>query len=114
MSLPCTGKRNLGGADDGLVADRRQIVAVEIDIEDADRNGALLQRLDLPGQPLRQRNAAAADADERQCVQVPALFQNLVRQTDQRTVDLARAHELRFQAGGCHAEAISVTQALRQ
>ena len=57
---------------------------------------ALLQALDLGGQPLRQRNAAPADADEGELVQVLGLFQNLVGQADQRPVDLRRAHQLGF------------------
>ena len=49
---------------------------------------------DLLGQPLGQRDAAAADADEGQLVQVVAALQNFVRQADQRPVDFGGAHQL--------------------
>ena len=90
------GKRNLGGVDDGLDVHRGQIVAIQIDVEDADRDRALLQRLDLSRQPLRQRHAAAPDADEGQLVQIVAFFQNFMRQPDQRAVDFRRTHQLSF------------------
>ena len=102
MSLPCHAERNLGGADHRLDVHRAQIVAIEVDVENADRHLAVFEALDLRGQPLRQRNAAAADADEGQLVQILGLLQNLVRQADQRPVDLRGAHELSFFAGGRH------------
>ena len=60
------------------------------------------QRFDLLRQPLRQRHAAAADADERQLVQVSGALQNFVRQADQRPVDFRGAHQLGFFAGDGH------------
>ena len=63
---------------------------------------ALLERFDLARQPLRQRHAAAADADEGELVQVLGLLQDLVRQPDQRPVDLGGAHQLGFFARKRH------------
>ena len=45
--LALHGKRDLGGADDRLDIDRGQIVAIQIDVEDADRDRPFLERLDL-------------------------------------------------------------------
>ena len=64
------GEGDLGGADDGLDVDGGEVVAVEIDIEDADRHGAVFERFDFPRQALRQGHAAAADADEGEAVEV--------------------------------------------
>ena len=95
-------KRNLGGADHRLDVDRAEVVAIEIDVEDADRHCCAFPGLRSSCQPLRQRNAAAADADEGEPIQVLGLFQDFVRQPDQRAVDLGCAHELRFFAGKRH------------
>ena len=86
----------------GLISTVREIVAVQIDIQNADRNLAVFERLDLGGQALRQRHAAAADADEGELVQILGLFQNFMRQPDQRPVDLRGAHELGFFAREGH------------
>ena len=107
MSLPVTGERNVGGVHHRLLADGGEIVAIEIDIQNADRNFALFERFDLASQSLRQRHAAAADADERQLVQIRGFFQNFVRQPDQRPVDFGRAHQLAFFAGGAHRVNVS-------
>ena len=56
----------------------------------------VFEALDLRRQPLRQRHAAAPDADEGELVEIVGLLQNLVRQSDQRPVDLGGAHELGF------------------
>ena len=102
MSLPCHRKRNFGGADHRLDIHRGEIVAIQIDIQDAHRDFALFERFDLAGQALRQRNAAAADADESQPVELFGLFQDFVRQPDQRPIDLGGAHELGFFARKGH------------
>ena len=95
-------KGDLGGAHHRLDIHGREIVAVQIDIEDAHRNPAFFERLDLPGQPLRQGNAAAADPDKSQQVQVLGLLQDFMSQTDQRPVDFRCAHELKFFAREGH------------
>ncbi len=102
MSLPVTGKLNVGGVQHRLVRNRRQIVAIEVDIQNADRNLAVLQGFDLLRQPLRQGHAAAADADERQLIQVFGALQNFVRQPDQRAVDFRGAHQLFLLDGDRH------------
>ena len=58
--------------------------------------------LDLRRQPLRQRHAAAADADEGEQIEVLGLFQDFMRQAHQRPVDLGGAHELGFFAREGH------------
>ena len=97
-------ERDFGGVDHRLFGNGGKIVAVQIDVENADRNHAILQVLDLFGETLRQRHAAAADADERQVVEILGFFQDLVRQPDQRPVDLGGAHELGFFACGNHLD----------
>ena len=96
------GKRDFGGAHHRLDIHRGEIVAIEIDVENAHRNLAVFQAFDLLRQPLRQRNAAAANADERELIEVFGFFQNLVGQPDQRAVDFRSAHELGFFAGERH------------
>ena len=63
-----------------------EVVAVEIDIQNADGYGALFERFDFAGQALGQRYAAAPNADERQPVQIGVLLQDFVRQPHQRAV----------------------------
>ena len=58
----------------GLLPDRAEVVTIEIDIEDADRDLPALQRFDLGGQPLRKRNASPPDSDEGKFVQVLRLL----------------------------------------
>ena len=58
------------------------------------------ERFDLRGQPLGQRHAAAADADERQLIEIVGSFQDFMRQPDQRAVDFGRAHQLAFSRVG--------------
>ena len=54
------------------------------------------------GEPEREGNAAAADSDEGQAMQILGFFENLVGQPDQRAVDLGGAHQLCFFACGKH------------
>ena len=86
----------------GLFGNGGKIVAVQIDVEEADRNGEIFEILDLLGQTERQRNATAADSDECQAMQIFGFFENLVRQPHQRAVDLGGAHQLCFFACGKH------------
>src|SRR5262249_23708653 len=92
--LALHGKRNIGAAHDGLDVYCRKVVAIEIDIEDADRDLALLERLDFRRQPLRHRDAAAANAYEGELVKIGTFFENFVGQADERTVDFRCAHQL--------------------
>src|SRR5262249_42668105 len=52
---------NVGSAYDRLDIDGAEIVAIEVDIEDAHGDLAIFERLDFARQPLGQRYSAAAD-----------------------------------------------------
>ena len=82
-----------GRADDRLRVQRRlaaahlDVVAVEGDVELAERKldaGALG---DQPAEALRERDAAAVDADERDLVEVVVPLDDLVRDAGERPVD---------------------------
>jgi len=70
--------------------------------QDADGDGAFLESLYLARDALSQRHAPAANAHERQFVQIAALFQNFMRQPHECAVDLRRAHQPSFFAGQSH------------
>src|ERR687888_208840 len=83
----------LRGADDRLRVERRlaaahlDVVAVEGDVDRAERGrdpGALL---DQPPQALRERHAAGVDADERDVVEVGVPFDDLVGDPGERPVE---------------------------
>jgi len=90
---------DVSGADDGLDIDGGEVVAVEVYVEDADGDFAILEGLDLGGEALGERDAPAADADESKEVEVLGFFENLMSQPDEGAVDLGSAHELSFFAG---------------
>ncbi len=83
---------DFGGAVHGLFGNSREIVAIKIDVEEADRDGEILKILDFFGEPEREGNAAAADSDKGQALQILGFFQDLVGQPHQRAVDLGGAH----------------------
>ena len=64
-------------------ADRRKIVAIESDIESADRDVNVGDAANLLGQALGKRNAAPANADQREILGTAAIFDDFVRQTAQ-------------------------------
>ena len=102
MSLPVTGKANLGGVQDGLCGDGGEVVAIEADVEDADRDVEAFERLDFRGQALGDGDAAAADADEGEAIEILAFFEDFVGQANQGAIDLGGAHQLGFFAGQRH------------
>ncbi len=79
-----------------------EIVAIEIDIEYADRNFESFQAFNLCRESLRQRNAAALDPDESQLIEIGGFLEHFMRETDQCAVDLGGAHELLLFANGGH------------
>ena len=88
MSLPSTENGISVALTTGLISDRAQIVAIQIDIQNSDRNLAIFQSLDFRGQPLRHGHAAAPNADERELIEILGLLQNLMGEADQRPIDL--------------------------
>ena len=77
-----------------------QIVAIELDVEHAGIDRALLDAGDQFAQPLGQRNSAALDADQRQVLAAVALFNDLVGQAHQSALDLRGGHQPAFDAQG--------------
>src|SRR5262245_15688102 len=59
---------DLRAAHDRLLGDRRQVVAIQRDVEAALDRGAVLELRDALGDPLRERHAAALDAHEHEVV----------------------------------------------
>lgn len=90
--------------DNRAFRDGGQIVAIEIDVEDADRNFAVFETLDFGGETLRERNTAALNADKSKTVEVGCFFEDFVGETDEGPVDFGSAHELSFFADSGHAE----------
>jgi hypothetical protein len=87
--------RRLAGAD-------VDVVAVEGDVELAERDLGAAQLCDPPPQPLRQRNASRVDSDQRDPVEVGVALDDLVRDPRQRALDrLGIEDGLRF--GGLRA-----------
>ena len=106
-SRPDDGEGDFGGIEHGPFRNHGEIVAVEADIEDADRDFTAFEALDLGRQSLRERHAAPPDSDEGEFVEIGTLFQDLVRQPDQCPVNLRGAHQLLFLAGNRHADSQS-------
>ncbi len=74
----------------------REIVAIECDVQRADRNIHAVDAAHGASNALGQRNAAAADADQRQAARAAAFFDDLVGEALQGAVDFGRGHQLRF------------------
>src|SRR5579863_5546078 len=66
------------GVHDGLRADGGKIIAVERDVYRADRDLHAGEIFDGFGQAFRERNAAAADSDQREVVRAAAFFDDFV------------------------------------
>ena len=80
----------------GLGVERGKIVAIEGNVERAEQYWFLFDALNNFRQPLRQRNSAPPDADQRQIFDAIVFLENLMRQPDQSALHLGCRHELRF------------------
>jgi hypothetical protein len=78
--------RDVGEPDERLRPDRvpHQVVAVERDVEDADRHVGAGDLVDGGGQAPGQRHAAGADADEGQLLDAAVALDDLVGDAGQR------------------------------
>ncbi|HEY6893720.1 MAG TPA: hypothetical protein VI258_06115 [Rhodanobacteraceae bacterium] len=81
--------------DHRLRRDRRQVVAIQRDVEDSERNRVPFHLLDLFGDALADRNAAAANADNDQVGRAAILLDGFDGHSANRTVH-ARAIEETF------------------
>ncbi len=83
--------------DDGRAAAGRDVVAVEGDVEVAERDVDVVQLGDEALQALGEHGAAAVDADEREPLRVAAVLDDLVRDARERPAHvLAVEDDLRF------------------
>ena len=71
---------------------RREVVAVEADVELAERHLRALDGLDLLGQALGEQIAPRHDADERDVARALVRLEDLMRNARQRPLDLVRVH----------------------
>src|SRR5215831_18982377 len=85
--------RQLRTADDRLSAHRRKIVAVQSDIQDADRRSDAFELRDLIGDPVSQRHTTTPNADQNQLVDAMIFFDYFRSETGERAVDARRIHD---------------------
>ena len=71
---------------------RREVVAIEADVELAERHLRALDGLDLLGQALGEQVAARHDADERDVARALVGLEDLMRDARQRPLDLVCVH----------------------
>mgnify|MGYP000370441348 CR=1 FL=1 len=65
--------------DDWLIREGREVIAVERDVEDADRRLLALDMFDIGSDALRNRHAARADAHNDDVVHALVALDNLMR-----------------------------------
>jgi hypothetical protein len=80
--------------DDRLLGDERQIIAVEGDVQRADREPDPLVLLDGGGDAMRQGHPSSLDADQSQALGAGLLLDYLMRDTDDGAPDLVAGHDL--------------------
>src|SRR6185437_15467514 len=79
--------------DDRTDVTRREVVTIEADVEHAHVDGLALDGLDELADTLRERNAAALNADEADVGRAIVALDDLMRETDEGALDLRRGHE---------------------
>ena len=80
------------------MADGGEIVAIERDVEGADRDCGFFDASQDLRQPLRQRHAAPHDADQSEVGDAIVFFDDLMRQPNQGALDFGCRQDLRFLA----------------
>ena len=80
----------------GRLPDGGQVVTIERDVERADRHFGLLDAAQDFGQALRQRHAAAHDADQSEVGDSVVFLHDLVGQPNQGALDFGSGEDLRF------------------
>ena len=79
--------------DDRLLAAGDGVVAVEGDVDGAERDLLPAPLLDQRGEPLRERDAAGVDADEREPAEVVVALDDLVRDPRERAPEGLRVQQ---------------------
>ena len=87
-SLVLDAEADAAALDLGDFADARQVVAVQRDIQLADRNLRPFDRLNMLCQSPGKRHAAGADTDQTDILQSVILFDNLMCDALERSVDV--------------------------
>ena len=94
--MSSTPKVNVGRLQHRLRSDFGKIVAIQRDVQRADRHFHAVDAAHGLRDALRQRHAAPANSDQRQVLGAAAFFHDFVRQPLQRAVDFRSGHQLRF------------------
>jgi hypothetical protein len=93
MRRPVHRERDVRPLDDRVLHAAVEVVAVERDVDDAERQcRAALDLLDVLADALGDVDAARADADERQVGGALVALEDLVRDADERPLDGHRIH----------------------
>ncbi len=95
-------RHGVGALDDGGVGQRRQVVAVEGDVERADWQAHPFVLLDQARQSPRQRDAAAADAHQDEILRSAVALHDFVGNAGQRAAQVIGIQDLRV----AHAERV--------
>jgi hypothetical protein len=107
-------RHRIGALHDRRMRQAGQVVAVEGDVQRADRWAGSLVLLDQHGQPSRQRDATAADANQHQVIGAAIALDDLVRDAGQRAAQVVRpqdpclAHGFECTSSGSLVEACGV------
>ena len=83
----------IGALHDGRMAERREVVAVEGDVERPDGEPDALVLQDRRRQAMGQWDSPALDADEDQAVRAGLLLDDLVGDANHGSADLIRGHD---------------------
>lgn len=94
-ALAVNAKGNVGGVDRGSEIGS-VVIAVEADVEAAERNVDALDLLDLLGEFLCQKVAARDDADQSEVFTALVALENLVRDAGHRSIDGGLVHDDRL------------------
>src|SRR2546428_1430358 len=93
--FPLDGERDVGAVDHRVLEAPVEVVAVERDVDHAERNRRSgLDLVDGLADALREVHAARADADQRQTVGTFVVLEDLVRDADEGSLDTERIHHL--------------------
>jgi len=95
------GKGHRGALDDRVFREHAQVITVKGDVQDADRYGLAFDLFDLAGNPLRQRHAAALDANQADIFQALVAFEDFMGDPGQGPVDCSAVHQDCFVCHGC-------------
>ena len=100
-ALAVDAEGNVGSVDRGSEIGRI-VIAVEADVQAAERNVDALDLLDLLGELLCQKVAARDDADQSEVFTALVALENLVRDAGHRSIDGGLVHDDRLGGSRAH------------